>query len=71
MNYLAQGVVIFCLVVQACKPFMLDYTNCVNPSKIRRVDVNVCNPATEQSSSNKKMYLVQPRTVTRLKGFRC
>ena len=71
MNYLAQFVVILGLVVPACKSFMLDYTDCVNPSKIRRVDVNVCNPATERSSSSKKMYLVQPRTVTRLKGFRC
>ena len=33
--------------------------------------MNVCSPVTEQSSSSKKMYLVQPRTVTHLKGFRC
>ena len=49
---------------------MLDYTDCVNPTKIRRVGDNVCHGNMEQPSSAKKMYLVQPRTVTRLQGYK-
>ena len=73
MSYQLVSVVMLVLVVQECiNAFMLEYTDCVAPEQIRRVDVaKVCQSSPLSANSNKRMMLTQIKSITRMTGYKC
>lgn len=60
------------LVAPKCSnAFMMEYTDCVTPENIRVDVARVCVNGLGPPSSNKRMVLVQTKTVTRLQGYKC
>ena len=75
MSYQLVSAVMLVLVALECSntdAFMLEYTDCIAPEQIKRVDVaRVCEHSLSSASSNKRMMLTQTKTVTRLTGYKC
>ena len=69
---LAYAALLGLVALECSNAFMLEYTDCVDLEKIRGIDVTrVCRSTLEPPSSNKRMVLIQPRTVTCLQGYEC